>query len=310
MTAAATEHLHPAARGLDLLGDRVILGHMLDGQIAALNAVSPALDAIAKAANLFAATIRGGGRIVYAGAGSSALMAVADGLELHGTFGVAPERIRLLMAGGLPQDARMPGGTEDDAGAGARDAAGIGAGDLVIAVAASGRTPYPIAVAETARENGAKVVAIANNPGAPMLRLADVAIAIATPPEIVAGSTRMGAGSAQKAVLNMISTLAGIRLGQVHDGRMVGLVADNAKLKARAEGVVADIAGVSPDKAAAALAAAKGVVKPAILIARGADAARAAALLDAHQGILRAALAQWEDTSRNPSGEKPQQQGD
>lgn len=310
MTAAKTESLHPAAKGLDLLGDEIILGHILAGQMAALMAITPALPDIARAAHLMALTVRGGGTIVYAGAGSSALMAVADGLELHGTFGIAPDRIRLLMAGGLPLDARMPGDTEDDAGAGTRDAEGIGAGDLVIAVAASGRTPYPIAVAEAARAKGARVVAIANNPGAPLFANADVAIAIAAPPEIVAGSTRMGAGTAQKAALNMISTLAGIRLGQVHDGRMVGLVADNAKLKVRAEGTVADIAGVSPDKAAAALAAAKGAIKPAILIARGADAARATALLEAHDGILRAALAQWEASSRTSSGEKSQQLGD
>lgn len=310
MTAAATESLHPAAKGLDLLADEVILGHILEGQMAALRAITPAMQDISRAALLMAETVRGGGTIVYAGAGSSALMAVADGLELYGTFGIPTDRIRLLMAGGLPRDARMPGDTEDDAEAGARDAAGIGAGDLVIAVAASGRTPYPIAIAEAARAKGAKIVAIANNPGAPLFVMADVAIAIATPPEIIAGSTRMGAGTAQKATLNMISTLAGVRLGQVHDGRMVGLVADNAKLKVRAAGVVADIAGVSPDEAAAALAAAKGAVKPAILIARGANAARAAALLDQNNGILRAALAQWEESSRTSSGEKPKQQGD
>lgn len=304
MTAAATENLHPAARGLDLLADAAILRHMLDGQIAALHAVAPAIGSISAAADLFAATVRGGGTLIYAGAGSSALMAVSDGLELHGTFGIAPDRIRLLMAGGLPRDARMPGDTEDDAAAGAQDAGKIEAGDLVIAVAASGRTPYPIAVAEAARAKGAKVVAIANNPGAPIFDRADVAITLATPPEIVAGSTRMGAGTAQKAALNMISTFAGIRLGQVHDGRMVGLVADNAKLKVRAEGTVAEIAGVSSDEAAAALTAADGAVKPAILIARGAGATEAASLLAAHDGILRAALAQWEASSRTSSGDK------
>lgn len=303
MTAAVTEGLHPAAKGLDLLTDEAILGHILATQVAALNAISPALDAIAEAAGLFAATVRGGGRLIYAGAGSSALMAVADGLELHGTFGISPDRIRLLMAGGLPQDARMPGDTEDDAAQAQRDAEGIGAGDLVIAVAASGRTPYPIAVAEAARAKGAKVVAIANTPDAPMFRAADVAIAIATPPEVVAGSTRMGAGTAQKAALNMISTLAGIRLGQVHDGRMVGLVADNAKLRRRAAGTVADISGASPDEADAALAAAGGDVKAAILIARGATVARAGALLADAQGILRAALARWEESGREKSGE-------
>lgn len=302
MSNATTERLHPAARGLDLLPDAAILGHILDTQLAALEAVRPALAPIAEAAALMADTVRGGGRLVYAGAGSSALMAVADGLELHGTFAIPTGRILLLMAGGLPRDARMPGDTEDDAASGARDAEGLGAGDLVIAVAASGRTPYPIAVAKAARAKGAKVVAIANTPDAPLFEAADIAICLATPPEVIAGSTRMGAGTAQKAALNMISTLAGIRLGQVHDGLMVGLVADNAKLRRRAEGIVADIAGVPAAVAAAALDAAAGAVKPAVLIARGASAARAAELIEAHQGILRAALAQWEESGRDRTG--------
>lgn len=310
MNAAATEALHPAARGLDLLPDAAILGHILDTQRAALDAVAPALEPIAAAARMMAQTLRAGGRVVYAGAGSSALMAVADGLELHGTFGIPCDRVRLLMAGGLPRDARMPGDSEDDAGAGARDADGIGAGDLVIAVAASGRTPYPIAVAAAARGRGARVVAVANTADAPLFEQADVAICLATPPEIVAGSTRMGAGTAQKAALNMISTLAGLRLGQVHDGRMVGLVADNAKLRGRAEGVVAELAGVTAGAAAGALAAAGGAVKPAILIARGAAPAEAAALLRDNDGILRAALAQWEESGRDDTGARQPQQGD
>lgn len=302
MTATATERLHPAARGLDLLADDAVLRHLLDGQRAAVEAVAAALPEIAAAARLVARTLRGEGRLCYAGAGSSALMAVADGLELHGTFGIPTDRVLLLMAGGLPRDSRMPGDTEDDAAAAARDAAGIGAGDLVIAVAASGRTPYPIAVARAARAAGARVVAIANVPGAPIFDAADVAICLATPPEVVAGSTRMGAGTAQKAALNLISTLAGLRLGQVHDGRMVGLVADNAKLRQRARTTVAEIAGVPPEAADAALLAANGAVKAAILVARGATADEAARLLKDNDGILRAALAQWERPGRGETG--------
>jgi N-acetylmuramic acid 6-phosphate etherase len=310
MTEAATERQHPAARGLDLLTDAAILHHMLDTQTAALAAIRPALGTVIEAAWLMTETLRDGGRVVYAGAGSSALMAISDGLELHGTFGIAPERVILLMAGGLPRDAQMPGGTEDDAAAGARDAAGIGEGDLVIAVAASGRTPYPIAVADGARARGAKVIAIANTPDAPLFLRADVAICLETPPEIIAGSTRMGAGTAQKATLNMISTLAGIRLGQVHDGHMVGLVADNAKLRQRSAAMVADIAGVPAEGAAAALATAGGAVKPAVLIALGATPDAATALLTKTNGILRAALAQWEASGRAKTGERQPQQGD
>lgn len=310
MSAPTTEQMHPAARGLDLLPDAAILAHLIDGHKAALEAVSPAIPQIAAAARLMAETLHGAGRLYYAGAGSSALMAVSDGLELHGTFGIATDRVVLLMAGGLPRDSRMPGDTEDDAAAALRDAAAIGAGDLVIAVAASGTTPYPIAVAKAARAKGARVIAIANVTAAPIFDRADIAICLPTPPEVLAGSTRMGAGTAQKAALNMISTLAGIRLGQVHDGRMVGLVADNAKLRARAALVVADLAGVTADQAAAALAAAGGAVKPAILIARGAGAGQAAALLDDNDGILRAALAQWEDKGRTGAGKRQPQLGD
>jgi N-acetylmuramic acid 6-phosphate etherase len=235
--------------------------------------------------------MRAGRHLHYAGAGSSALMACADGLELHGTYGIDPARIHLLMAGGLPVDARMPGDTEDDADAGTQAATAIGAGDVVIAVTASGATPFAVAVARSAQARGAQVIAIANNAGAAIFAHADVAIALMTPPEVIAGSTRMGAGTAQKTALNMISTLAGIRLGQVHDGMMVGVVADNAKLRLRAAGMVASIADVSDAAARTALDAAGGRVKPAVLIALGLDMDRAQALLNDTGQNLRAALA-------------------
>jgi N-acetylmuramic acid 6-phosphate etherase len=291
MATPVTEQQHAAAVGLDALPGDVVLRHILDQQQAALGAIAPAIPAIDKAARIVADALRGGGHLHYAGAGSSALMACADGLELHGTYGIDPARTHLHMAGGLPVDARMPGDTEDDAGDGTRAAAGITAGDVVIAVTASGATPYAVAFAQTARAKGAQVVAIANNAGAAIFAHADVAIALETPPEVIAGSTRMGAGTAQKAALNMISTLAGIRLGQVHDGMMVGVVADNAKLRARAAGMVARIAGVSADTAKQALDQAEGAVKIAVLIARGLDMDRAAALLNDTNHNLRAALA-------------------
>jgi N-acetylmuramic acid 6-phosphate etherase len=291
MTTPVTEQQHAAAVGLDALPGDVILRHILDQQQAALAAIAPAIPAIDKAARIVADALRAGCHLHYAGAGSSALMACADGLELHGTYGIDPARTHLHMAGGLPVDARMPGDTEDDAGDGTRAAAGIRPGDVVIAVTASGATPYAVAFAQAARGRRAQVVAIANNAGAAIFAHADVAIALETPPEVIAGSTRMGAGTAQKATLNMISTLAGIRLGQVHDGMMVGVVADNIKLRARAAGMVAAIAGV-PDQAAwAALDKAQGAVKVAVLLARGLDIDRAQAILnDAGQNLRQALL--------------------
>lgn len=292
-----TETLHPAATELDTLGGLEVLRQLLDAQIAAAMQVASALSDIDRGAALMVETLRAGGHLVYAGAGSSALMANSDGLELSGTFGVCPDQIILRMAGGLPSDARMPGSTEDNTAEGAAAGATVLTGDLVIAVTASGRTPYPLALARTARSRGARVIAIANNIGAAIFEYADVAICLPTPPELIAGSTRLGAATAQKIALNMMSTLMGIRLGQVHDGMMVGLIADNEKLLVRARAMVATIAGVTAADADASLAAAAGVVKIAVLIAKGATPQLAAALLAGEQGNLRAALARLQ-----PSG--------
>lgn len=291
-----TEAVHDQARGLDALPDQEALGRLLNGQVAALQAVSQAIPAIADGAALMNRSMRAGARLVYAGAGSSALMANADGMELAGTFGIDPARVLLCMAGGLPQDARMPGDTEDDASQADTDAAQIGAGDVVVAVTASGATPYAVRLAQAARSRGAKIIAIANNHGAPIFDHADVAICLPTPPELVAGSTRMGAGTAQKAALNMMSTLMGIRLGHIHDGMMVNLRADNDKLRARAAAMVADIAGVSADAATAALKAADWNVKIASLRLAGAN--DPIALLDLNQGRLRAALHDIQNRNR------------
>ena len=299
MPSAATEGLHPAAKGLDARPGLEVLDVLLAGQAAAVKAVRGALPAIEAGAALMAAAVRAGHRLVYAGAGSSALMANADGLELSGTFGIPAAQVLLLMAGGLPTDSAMPGASEDDASEGERAADRIDAGDVVIAVTASGSTPYPLAVAIAARAKGAKVIAIANNPGAPIFDHADVAICLPTPAEVIAGSTRMGAGTAQKVALNLMSTLMGIRLGHVHDGMMVGLLADNAKLRARARAMVMEIAGVDADTATRALTAAKGAVKPAVLIAAGSPADAAADLLAASDDNLRAALARVSETGRD-----------
>ncbi|SNS90268.1 N-acetylmuramic acid 6-phosphate etherase [Tropicimonas sediminicola] len=291
MATPETEGLHPEARGLDARALPEIAALMLSSQQAALASVAGALDQIARGAELMAEAIRSGGSLVYAAAGSSGLMALADAAELEATFGLPADRIALHMAGGIPQGANMPGATEDDAQAALVAASGVQHGDAVIAISASGTTPYPLAFLREARARGARTIAIANNPGTPMLEEAEVAILLATPPEVVSGSTRLGAGTAQKATLNMMSTLMGIALGHVHDGMMVNLRADNAKLIDRATGMIARIADVSEARAAACLEAAGGEVKPAVLLAAGASAEKVPALLETHQGNLRAALA-------------------
>jgi len=296
-----TESEHDTGRGLDALSDAQALERLFNGQAQALDAVSQAFPDIAKGAALMSGAMRGTGRLIYAGAGSSALMASADGMELAGTFGIDPNRVLICMAGGLPQNAAMPGGSEDDARQAEVDASRVAADDLVIAVTASGSTPYAVLFAQTARSNGAKTICIANNPSAPIFDHADVAICLPTPPEVVAGSTRMGAGTAQKAALNMMSTLMGIRLGHVHDGMMVNLRADNKKLRNRAANMAARISGVSEDKARVALESSEWRVKQAVL--RLAGAGNPEELLCRHKDRLRPALNEIE-THKQISMEK------
>lgn len=292
MTQRPTEGRHPSSAGLHALTAMEALAALLDAQEAALAAVRPALPAIARVAEAGAAALAAGGRMGYAGAGSSGLMALADGLELAGTFGIAPDRSPLLFAGGNAALLHMKGGVEDDPSLalGDLERSGLTRGDVVLVLSASGTTPYALAVGREAKARGVTVAGFANVPGSPLLALADLPVLLETGPEVVAGSTRMGAGTAQKVALNMLSTLVGLHLGHIHDGYMVNLTADNTKLMDRAARIVCDIAGVARAEAEAALAATGGAVKPAILVARGQDPAAAAALLERTQGHLAPVL--------------------
>lgn len=292
MGPPTTEMLHAKAVGLDLRPLEEVASILAAAQVEAAEAVLAAGPALAAGAQAMAATIRSGGILVYVGAGSSGLMAAADALELGGTFGIPADRVRILMAGGLPTSAAMPGETEDAAGGLDAGLADLTPQDIVIAVAASGATPYTLEAVRIAKSPGATVIALANNPGSPLLAGADIAILLETPPEVVSGSTRLGAATAQKIALNCLSTLMGVAIGAVHDGMMVGVVADNAKLRGRAAGIVRRIAGADADEAERALAAAEGDVKAAILLAAGAPSPAAArAALATHDNHLRGALA-------------------
>lgn len=297
MTKPQTEALHDLSEGLDALPLADAARVLAEGQIAAAATLAQNTNAIASGAAAMARTIRSGGHLHYVAAGSSGLMAAADAQELGGTFSIPAGQLRIHMAGGLPTGVEMPGDTEDQIDGLQDGLSGLAPDDTVIAVSASGTTPYTLAGAQIARAAGATLVAIANNASAPLLQLADHPICLATPPEVLSGSTRMGAGTAQKIALNMLSTLMAIQLGHVHDGMMVNLRADNAKLRLRARGMVGKIADVSEPEAAAALDAANGEVKPAILIAaRGVGHERATELLRETEGNLRAALALLEKT--------------
>jgi N-acetylmuramic acid 6-phosphate etherase len=293
MGMTETEKTHVSAKGFDLRPSLEALDILVTAQMSAAWSVRSALRDIARGAELMADAVAGGGKLVYAAAGSSALMAMADGLELPGTYGIPRERIKILIAGGFEGLPAFAGGTEDDGAQAQTDvaAAGIAAGDVLIAVSASGTTPYAVAAAKTARAAGATVIGIANNPGSPLLDGADVPILLPSPAEVIAGSTRMGAGTAQKIALNMLSTLIATRLGHVHDGYMVNVVADNLKLKGRARRIIAAVAEVDEDEAGVALDRAGGSVKAAILMAAGAESPQVAGhLLDRARGHLRPAL--------------------
>jgi N-acetylmuramic acid 6-phosphate etherase len=288
-----TEKTHVSAKGFDLRQPADALDILATAQMGAAWSVRSALPAIARASERVAGAIASGGTLAYAAAGSSALMAMADALELPGTYGIPRDRIRIMIAGGLAALTDLAGAPEDDELQAARDVAeaGLKTGDCLIAVSASGGTPYALAAAAAARARGATVIGIANNPGTRLLEMADVAICLPTPPEVIAGSTRMGAGTAQKIALNMLSTMMATRLGHVHDGYMVNLNADNLKLRDRARRIVMAVADCSEDDAAAWLDRAGGSVKAAILMAAGAATPGAAqALLEGAQFRLRPAL--------------------
>jgi N-acetylmuramic acid 6-phosphate etherase len=265
---------------------------MLEGQLAALTAIKGATLAIANAANEAAERLKRGGRLVYAGAGTSGRVSVQDGVELGPTFGWPEERLAYLVAGGVDALVRSAEGAEDDyEGARAEiEALAIGANDVVIGVAASGRTRYTIGAIEAAREAGALTIAIANNADSALLHAAEHALLAATGSEIIAGSTRMKAGTAQKAMLNMLSTAIMLRLGRVYKGLMVDMQISNDKLLARGVDMVAKISGCSNEAAEDALAQTDRNIKAAILVAMGETPIAAKALLEYHHGILRSAL--------------------
>lgn len=300
MALAGTEAVNAKAKGLDLQPPAAILRLLAEAQAEAAKSVQGAIAEIAEAAERAAAKLSSGGRLIYAAAGSSALMALADALELPGTYGIPSDRVVVLIAGGKQAFVDLPGAPEDDAAQAAREVADhkIGAGDCLIALSASGTTPYALGALDEAARRGAATVGIANNAGTPLVTRADVGIVLATPPEIVAGSTRMGAGTAQKIALNMFSTLVAVHLGHVHDGFMVNLRVDNMKLRKRAARIVSAIAGCSEEQAAGFLEKAGGSVKSAVLLAAGArNVAAADELLEGTGQKLRPALASLEEGS-------------
>ncbi|HZO94242.1 MAG TPA: N-acetylmuramic acid 6-phosphate etherase [Candidatus Baltobacteraceae bacterium] len=262
-----TESRDPATDGIDALDDLALARTLVETHRSAVDAALAAADGIADAIALVARAIERGGRVVLVGAGTSGRLAVLDASELPPTFGAPETLFDARIAGGDAALRRAIEGAEDDGEAGARAVADVRAGDVVIGVSASGGAPFAIAALRAARTRGARTVAIVNgDASAPLAHEADVRIVAPTGAEPIQGSTRMRAGTAQKIVLNAVSSGAMIRLGKTYGNRMVDLVATNAKLRARAERLVRELTGA--EDPAALLAAAGGSVKTAIVMAR------------------------------------------
>src|SRR4051794_21582238 len=288
-----TERPSPRYSEIDSWAPGDALEGMIEGQFAAVAAVRAARAAIEAAARAMEARLRYRGRLVYVGAGTSGRLAAQDGAELMPTFSWPRERLVLIMAGGPAALTQSIEGAEDEADEGARlirehKADGK---DVVIAVAASGTTPFTVACLREAKRSGSLTIGIANNQDTPLLNEADHPIWLDTGPEPIAGSTRLVAGTAQKVTLNLLSSLLMILLGRVYGGLMVDVQATNEKLLRRSEDIVMRIAGNTRDEARGALGRARGSVKLAVLLSHGCDLKTATALLDRAGGQLRKALA-------------------
>ncbi|GAA4253283.1 N-acetylmuramic acid 6-phosphate etherase [Dactylosporangium darangshiense] len=280
---------------LDLLDTPELLAriHAADATVPA--AVAAALPDLARAVDLAVAAIRAGARVHYAGAGSSGRMAVLDAAEIPPTFGLV---FRAHIAGGEAALRNALESVEDDAERARSElAAALAPGDVLVGLAASGRTPYLAGAFAAAAEAGAATVLVTSNPGAPLAAGRDVVVVVDTGPEVIAGSTRLKAGTAQKLVLHTFSTAVAVRLGHTYSNLMVGMRATNAKLRERSVAILAEASGAPAGECAAALAAAGGELKTALvtlLTDAGVDEARA--LLDVSGGRVRSAIARQNRT--------------
>lgn len=297
-----TETRNPASADIDLLPtlELVRIINAEDARVAA--AVGAEAAHIAAAIDGIVARMRRGGRLIYVGAGTSGRLGVLDASECPPTYSAPPGLVIGLIAGGSTALTNSIEGAEDRPEVGAYDVAALNVSDIdtVVGIAASGRTPYTLGAMEEAKRRGALVLSVTCNAGSPMAAQADIAIEPLVGPEVVTGSTRMKAGTAQKLVLNMLSTGAMVQLGKTFGNLMVDVQPSNAKLQDRARRIVAEATGLTPDAAGAALEAAGGEVKTAILahlLALTPDAARSR--LVAADGVIRRAIASHHDEARN-----------
>lgn len=293
LNGLATEGRRDDLSGIDRMGTETIVRTMNAEDATVAPAVGAAAPAIAAAVDAMAERLARGGRLIYVGAGTAGRLGVLDASECPPTFNTDPEQVIGLIAGGPSAISNAVEGAEDDTQAAAADldALRLTREDTVVGISASGRTPYSVAAVRHAAERGALTIGVSANPGSPLGAAATHPIEIDTGPELIAGSTRLKAGTAQKLVLNTLSTVAMIRMGKTYGNLMVDLRSTNDKLRARSHRIVEMATGADDDEVARALTATGGDVKTAILtILGGVGADEAARLLGACGGRLRDAV--------------------
>lgn len=289
----STESASPRFADIESWSAEDLVDGIVEGQLAAIAAVRAARPALARAIEAAAQRLARGGRLIYAGAGTSGRIAAQDAAELPPTFSWPYERAVPVMAGGERALLHAAEGAEDDTGAARRalQELAVGPADVVVALAASGRTPFAVAALEHARAAGALAIGLFNNPGSRLGEVSDIPILLDTGAELIAGSTRMKAGTAQKAALNCLSTGVMVRLGFVYRGKMVEMRATNDKLRLRAVQMVAELADRDEAAARQALEAAGGSIKLAtLMLLQGLPREAAEAALLGAGGNLRTAL--------------------
>jgi N-acetylmuramic acid 6-phosphate etherase len=287
-----TEEHRPELADLDLRSTRELVDLINVDDQTAPPAVAAVAEPLAIAIDAIAERLARGGRLIYVGAGSSGRLAAVDAAECGPTFSAA-DKVIALVAGGIDAVATAQETAEDDREAGIADVAGVavGAADAVVGLSASGRTPYVLGAIDAAAAAGALTVGVVSAPDSPLARTVEHPIEVIVGPEVIAGSTRMKAGTAQKLVLNTISTVAMVRLGRTFGNLMVDVCATNEKLRDRAKRIVTLATGAPDDRAEAALVAAEGDVKVAIVsLLEGVEPGDARDRLDAAGGVVRRAL--------------------
>lgn len=293
LKALITEQVNPRTLEIDTMDSESIVRLMNDEEAAVASAVREALPDIAKAVDLIVEQLKKGGRLIYLGAGTSGRLGMLDASECPPTFGVSPEMVRFVLAGGPEAFLKGIEGAEDNEEAAKLDLAALNPSenDCLVAISASGRTPYCISALKQAKQLGVPCITIACNKPSEMSRYADVAIEVVCGPEVLVGSTRLKAGTAQKMILNMLSTASMIRIGKAYQNLMVDMSPINTKLRERAKRMVITATGVSPEEAEAALKETGWQVKTAIvLVLTGASAEKAKQLLEEADGFVRKAV--------------------